>query len=183
MPSGKRKEAKTPTFTGDEPQPISESLDTIAKRHGLKPASQALRQLDAPVMDEPSNIQQEPATPPAPQPEPESHAETVRDGRPAFAPVATGFMNVATHTAAGIKVNKSHDKQTVSLQFSDDRLPTREEKNLLECVGDPEGKPFAYQPARRQWERTDRENPGMNIIDGKRIAAQLAAGRAEGQGR
>ena len=112
---------------------------------------------------------------------PASFAEAVKASKSAFGPIPDGFVNVDSHPAAGIKVNRSLDRKVSALQFAEDRLPTRAEKDILEAVGES-GKNFVYKTARRQWERYDPESPGANLVDAKRVAADLARER-EGLGR
>src|SRR5262245_14735471 len=75
--------------------------------------------------------------PEAPQqrPEPGSHAAAVLASRPAFRPVPSGFKNVDSYPAAGLKVNRSLDKTVVAIQFAEDRLPERGEKDRMEMAG------------------------------------------------
>ena len=149
-----------------EPTPVAEVLER-------SPAVAAILEAKA-----------EPVAPELEQPAervPASFAEAVKASRAAFGPMPEGFVNVASHPAAGIKFNRSRDNKVAAIQFAEDRLPSRPEKDILEDVGG-EGQGFVYKTARRQWERYDGESPGANLTDAKRVADGLASER-EGRGR
>jgi hypothetical protein len=108
-----------------------------------------------------------------PKAEPSHVARLV--GRGKMQPVPEGFLSVATHSAAGIRVNKSFDRGTVAIQFDETRRASRDGLvNEVETLG-IEG--FKYEPLRRQWERTDKASPGTNIIMASRLAEGMAAKR------
>lgn len=111
---------------------------------------------------------------------PTSFADAVRASRSAFAPVPEGFVNVDSYPAAGLKVNRSLDRKVAAIQFAEDRpLSRASEYDKMREIQDAG---FVYKTARRQWERFDSENPGGNLVDAKRMAADLAKDR-EGQAR
>jgi uncharacterized membrane protein len=110
---------------------------------------------------------------------PESFAEMVIARRKPMQAVPAGFHNVASYPEAGIRVNKSSDKKTAAIQFSEDRLPDRAEKDILEALGQAADQKFDYIARKRQWERQAPEAYGANIIDAVRVAEELAAGRKE----
>ena len=184
-----RKKAKP-----DFPATVADALAPIAEKYDLKPASQALQQLPPPepelqplkqltdareakaLIDTPS--QPEPEKPKGPgdteiAPSPErngKHSDKVKPKEPRHS-VPDGFINVDSYPEAGVKVNKSLDRGTFAIQFAADRLPSVEEKDLLAA------KEIKYHPARKQWERTDPENPGANGLDAKRVGQEIAEDR------
>lgn len=101
-----------------------------------------------------------------------SHVKAARANRPTFRPVPNDFMNRGgSFPAAGLKVNRSLDAGTVAIQFAEDRVPSREEKDRLEIDQ------FRYHEHHRQWERIDREQPAANLLDAGRIAQELSDAR------
>jgi hypothetical protein len=82
-----------------------------------------------------------------------------------------GFINRVNHNTAGIRVNLSHDRQSVGIAFTDDKLPTREEKDKMQMAG------FAWREPRRQWERPSND-PVNNEIDARDLAKQMADARS-----
>lgn len=84
----------------------------------------------------------------------------------------------ASRTRSASSSNSSHSKNSpeAALQFAEDRVPGRGEKDALEAAG------IAYDPAARPWQRTDRAHPGANLLDAKAVARGLAEARA-GRGR
>jgi hypothetical protein len=123
-------------------------------------------------------MQSLPAPEPQTEPEPGPHAAAVLANRPDMRPVPQGFISVFSAPSAGIRVSKSLDKRTAAIQFAEDRLPERGEKDRMEIAG------IKYDEHRRQWER--KVPPGMelgeNTIDAVRVAKALASER-EGRGR
>lgn len=103
--------------------------------------------------------------------EPTSHVARVRKMQPA----PQGFISVASYPTAGIRVNKSFDRGTAAIQFDESRRASRDglcnEVETLQIEG------FRFEPLRRQWERHDRAQPGVNTITATRLAADLAAKR------
>ena len=119
-----------------------------------------------------------------PEPEePGKYATAVLARRPTLAPAPPGFYPVSSARQAGLRVSKSHDQRNSAIQFAEDRLPTRSEKDVLERIGHPpDGQNFVYRVERRQWER---ETPpgwtaGENTIDTHRVMSDLARSRNEG---
>ena len=101
--------------------------------------------------------------------EPKSHVARLRKMQPPPA----GFLSVATHAAAGIRVNKSLDRGTVAIQFDEAWKASRDGLvNEVETLG---LNGFRFEPLRRQWERRDTAEPGANIISAGRLARDLAA--------
>ena len=157
----KRKKA-LPESPATEPTPLSEPLSAVMDR--LPPPD---RQLPAPEEDV-RILPEEKAEPPF---EPGRFAAAVRG----MQPVPDGFRPVSTFKTAGIRVNKSHDRGTVAIQFDEDHRAIRggpnSEVELLAING------FSFEPARRQWERRDPENPGVNIVTAQRFGQELAEKR------
>lgn len=155
-------------------EPIAATLDEIAERHDLKPASE----LPAPPSPEPvsetpqrDHPSAEPAiaeiqAPAAPDPIRRNHAPA-------------GFINRARHEAAGLRVNQGHGpmEATSGVAFDEDRLPERHEKDAMEMRG------VRYHEGRRQWERTDKERPLANYFEMEQLGRELAAGRPQGVAR
>ncbi len=136
---------------------VAEPLEQIIASHAVK----ALVEPDAPRMEmEPP--QQEIITSPK---------------RPPIRHVPEGWMNRARHNTAGIGVNIRRDKQVVAIQFDDDKRPSPGEVEKMEIAG------ITYWPARKQWERMDKENPVANEFGARRIATDMAKARQEGIGR
>jgi uncharacterized membrane protein len=108
-------------------------------------------------------------------------AKVVASRKPMQA-VPPGFHNVASYPETGIRVNKSTDKKVAAIQFAEDRLPDRGEKNILEALGQPDEQKFTWRADTRQWQREASDSYGANIIDATRIAEGLADGR-RGRGR
>ena len=104
----------------------------------------------------------------------------MKASRAAFAPIAEGFLNVDSFPAAGLKVNRSLDRKIAALQFAEDRPLSRVSE--YDKMREIQEAGFVYKTARRQWERYDAENPGGNLVDAKRIGADLAKER-EGRSR
>lgn len=185
MPRKPRRKAQTESLaTG--PEPISDTLEKLAEKHGLKAAAELPRQLPPPELPAQDTDVASSAQPPESAAEPGPHVANVLSRRPQFRPVPEGFHNVSRHEAAGIRVNKDLDRGIVALQFAEDRLPTREEKNILENVGSPDdGSKFTFNPGSRQWTRPTPEGAtvGENLIDAVRLAKELADRRAEGRAR
>ena len=114
------------------------------------------------------------------------HTAAVLARRPNLAPAPAGFYPVLSDRRAGVRVSKSYDNKVSAIQFSEDRLPTREEKDFLERVGHPpDGQNFIYKSERRQWERETPPGwtPGENTIDATRVMTELAMVRNEGLAR
>ena len=121
------------------------------------------------------------------------HTAAVLSGRPQFGPVPAGFFPVASDRQAGIRVSKKtfrdrdgFEKSIAAIQFAENRLPTREEKDILERVGHaPDGQNYTFKTERRQWERVQPEGwpMGENTIDTVRVMEGLSAVRNEGRGR
>ncbi len=97
--------------------------------------------------------------------------------KPRFAEPPEGFIPVANHVKAGVRVLKNLDTGTSAIQFSDDRVPTREEKDRMEEAG------LGYDPSQRQWTKQDAELPGANLIKVREVGREIAEARAEGRGR
>jgi hypothetical protein len=174
-----------------QPTTITETLDAVIEKTGLKPASEIPRQLTPaePTLDPLPRAEQEP--PPLERIEPAPNtarprqspsrngeerptfAAKVMAGRSDFRPVPPEFVNVGSYPEAGLKVNRSRDKAVVAIQFADDKLPDRAEKDLMQVNG------INYDPPTKQWTRRDAENPGANAIDAKSLAAELVEGRRE----
>lgn len=125
---------------------------------------------------------------------PGKHAAAVLSERPVFGPVPNGYFPVASDRRAGIRVSKKIfrdktdglEKSIAAIQFAENRLPDRSEKDILERVGHPPaGQNFTYKAERRQWERVQPEGwpTGENTIDAHRVMEGLAASRNEGRGR
>lgn len=132
-----------------ETKTISEPLEQIARDLGLQEANRPL------------------------QPD-RGHAEALSTDRPNFTPVPEGWRNIARHDTAGIRVNRSDDRNAVALQFADDRRPNDEEKSAM---GD---KAMRFDKHTKQWQRYDREKPSANLFDAEAVAKQFAEER---QGR
>ncbi len=66
------------------------------------------------------------------------------------------------------------------IQFAEDRPLSRVSE--YDKMREIQEAGFVYKTARRQWERYDTENPGGNLVDAKRVAADLARER-DGLGR
>lgn len=97
--------------------------------------------------------------------------------KPRFSEPPEGFIPVANHVKAGVRVLKSADFSTSAIQFSDDRVPSREEKDRMEEAG------LGYDPAQRQWTKQDSELPGANLIKVRELGREIAEARTEGRGR
>jgi hypothetical protein len=100
-----------------------------------------------------------------------SHTARVRKMQPA----PEGFLSVASYPPAGIRVNKSFDRGTVAIQFDETRRPSNQ--GLMNEVETLQIEGFRFEPLRRQWERRDTAQPGMNTILAVRLAESLAAKR------
>lgn len=169
MPRKSRKKAQAES-PSTEPTPVAEILEQSPALAAIL----ASREAKASV---------EPETPmPVPETgqQPGAHSAAVLSSRPHFLPVPANFKDVFGNPIAGIRVNKSFDRRFAAIQFAENRLPTRAEKDVLEAVGKPQdGTNFVYHTQRRQWERET--PPGMelgeNVIDAVRIAKELARGR------
>jgi hypothetical protein len=123
----------------------------------------------------------------SPEREPVRHADRFTR-KPAMQPVPVGFIDTYVNSAAGIRVNKSMERDIVAIQFDNDRPPTRGEKDILEAIHEPDAERrdkirFEYDTAQKQWTRPDREQPGANLLDAKRLAQELVESRTEGRGR
>lgn len=113
-----------------------------------------------------------------------SHVEAVsRQQRPFREQrIPDGFRDWSTDNASGIRVNASLDGYMVGIQFDNARPPTRDEKDILEAIHEPvpelrDGKKFTYDTGRKQWQRFDRDQPGANLLDAKRVAEDLIEAR------
>ena len=165
--------AEKPKRRGSKKSPATEPL---AEPAADSPLAQLLDARDAKATVEPETPmmrqpEQEPSGIDAPWEGEPSWAERARPNRPKFAPVPEGFLNVDRFETAGVRVNRSHDKRVVALQFAEDQVPSRPEKDAMESID------IMYKPEHRQWEREDRENPGTNIIDAKRLGQEIARER------
>ncbi len=119
----------------------------------------------------------------APEREPVRHAQAVQADRPAFLPVPEGLMVVSRRSEGqGIRVLRSEDDTVSAIQFAENRIPSRAEKDILEALGQPEHVKFTYQPRVKVWTREDRTHTVANIRDALGVAEGLAKGR-EGRSR
>lgn len=108
------------------------------------------------------------------------------NGRRVNPPTPDGFREGAVFNLAGIRVNMSLDgnsvAKTVAIQFADDRPPSRAEKDILEAIHESKDEirdriKFTYDTDRKQWQRVSNGQPGANLLDAKRLAADLAEAR------
>lgn len=118
-------------------------------------------------------------TTPAPLSEPLSEIMERTEERystPFFSPVPDGFRPMASYPQAGLRVLKSDDRATSAIQFAENRVPAREEKDAMEL------EKLRWNTDKRIWSRTDREKPGVNQIEMQNLGQWLADGRSEGRG-
>src|SRR3954471_13375415 len=119
MPRKSRKKSPAES-TSNQPTPVAEIHEqspAVAAMLGSRGANAAVEP-DAP-MPEPQN-----------EPQPGAHAAAVLAGRPEFRPVPAKFIDVFGNHVAGIRVNKSHNYRIAAIQFAENRLPTRAEKDI-----------------------------------------------------
>lgn len=170
MPRKKRAkpEPAQPVQVAEPAAAVMENLK--AESADVKPATEALKQLPAP---ESNDVPFEPG----------SFAAKVKQGRPTFAPVPDGFINVASYPDAGIKVNKSINAPELgirpgigAIQFAENRRPNREETDTMEVRHIK----YGSVTGARQWEREAYASPGANLIGVEQVAKELAQGRKEG---
>jgi hypothetical protein len=173
MPRKKRvKESSEPVAVAEilEQSPVA----AIIAEHEAKPDTHAEAVTSFQRQREREQAVAEPER--ATEPVPTSFADAVKASRSAFGPIPDGFVNVDSYPEAGLKVNRSLDRKIAAIQFAEDRLPTRAEKDIMQAVSQPESS-LVYKTARRQWERFDAEQPGANLIDAKRVAGDMARER------
>lgn len=175
-----RKKAKN-EFPAQEPEPallaaatVKAAQDAITDARERKALTEQRDEPERTLPDQAADFQPRGA-----------HTAAVLAKRPALAPAPPGFFEVASDRQAGIRVSKSHDKRVAAIQFAEDCLPSRQEKDVLERVGLPDdGQNFVYRPERKQWERPVPEGwaLGENTIDAERIIREIAEQRT-GRGR
>lgn len=105
---------------------------------------------------------------------PRSFAQRVSEPR-GLRPAPKGFQGLEGHYEAGIRLNRSIDKNVVGIQFADDRKPSRDGLNAENERLRERG--FLYAPMRSQWERVDREQPSENYQDAKAFVDLLVKER------
>ncbi len=189
-----------------EPVAVAETLDAVIEKAGLTTADKLPAQLPPPepVLERLSRAEAEPPAKELVEPIPDiarprpshdrngqdhplpSFVARVRAERPQFLPVPEDYKNVARYESAGVRVNKGIDDKnrgTAALQFAEDRpLSRATEYDLMEQV---QKAGFQFKPATRQWERPKPEGmaPGENVIDGVRLAREIADARGVERGR
>lgn len=109
-----------------------------------------------------------------------SHAEAVIADRPHFRAVPDGLV-IEREFKNGIRVLRNEDTTVVAVQFADNRVPSRTEKDILEALGQPEHVKFTYQPGDKIWTREDHEFPVPNVRDAMGMAGKMAEGRGRGR--
>jgi hypothetical protein len=112
--------------------------------------------------------------------QPRSHVEPLVGQTTGMRPVPSGFKDLFSFPAAGIRVNRPLDRKVLAIQCAEDRRASRDGLNSEVETLPIEG--YRYQQLRGQWERVDRDQPGANAVDAKRLGAELAGARL-GRGR
>lgn len=114
-----------------------------------------------------------------------SHAERIKSERPQFPPAPDGSIEVF-RSSTGIRVLKDAGKRWTAVQFTDERVPTRPEKDALEAVLEEEPDKHAYRyedpHGTKLWKRYSDGDHGGNVVDTIRFATALAEGRNAGKG-
>src|SRR4051794_29955152 len=109
MPRKSRKKAESPAT---DPTPVAELL-------AQSPIAEILASREAKSQIEPERPMSEP---PATETE-LTHVQRLSQPR-GLRPTPTGFKGLEGHYAAGIRLNRSLDKNVVGIQFSDDHKPS-----------------------------------------------------------
>jgi hypothetical protein len=110
--------------------------------------------------------------------QPRSHVERLVGQTTGMRPVPSGFKDLFSFPAAGIRVNRPLDRKVLAIQCAEDRRASRDGLNSKVETLPIEG--YRHQPLRRQWMREDRELPGARIADEKRPGPSWPGlGRAE----
>ncbi len=116
----------------------------------------------------------------SPTEQPETHAAAIDAERPRFPPIPDGLV-IEQEFKNGIRVLRNEDATAVAVQFADNRIPSRAEKDTLEALGQPEHLKFTYQPGDKIWVREDYQHIVENVRDAVGLAGKMDEGRGRGR--